>query len=153
VVSAKTFQSVAHAIFQALWRWAKRRHPTTGARWVKARYFRFTDPRSWGFSGDGRGAEGLPPTVRLYATHGVHLKRHAKIKRTVHPYAPRWESHLEERLGRKMAAALAGRPPLLYLWKRQNGRGLHGGEAITTVTGWQNHHTVWRSHGGSDAAA
>jgi RNA-directed DNA polymerase len=32
VVSAKVFQSVDHAIFQALWRWAKRRHPNKGVR-------------------------------------------------------------------------------------------------------------------------
>jgi RNA-directed DNA polymerase len=152
VVSAKTFQSVDHAIFQALWRWAKRRHPTKGARWVKARYFRSTDTRSWVFSGEVRGTTALPRTVRLYAAHGLHIKRHTKIKSTVNPYDPRWEIYLEERLGLKMAASLTGRHTLLYLWKRQNGRCPHCGEAITKITGWHNHHKVWRSHGGTDAA-
>ena len=31
-VSAKVFQSVDHAIFQSLWRWAKRRHPNKGVQ-------------------------------------------------------------------------------------------------------------------------
>jgi RNA-directed DNA polymerase len=39
VVSAKVFQSVDHAIVQALWRCARRHHPNKGVRWVKARYF------------------------------------------------------------------------------------------------------------------
>ncbi len=39
VVSAKVCQSVDHAILQSLWRWAKRRHPNKGVRWVKARSF------------------------------------------------------------------------------------------------------------------
>src|SRR5262245_28414722 len=34
-VSAKVFQSVDHAIFQTLWRWATRRHPNKGMQWVK----------------------------------------------------------------------------------------------------------------------
>ena len=44
-VSAKVVQSVDHALFQSLWRWAKRRHPNKGVRWVKARYFHTSDER------------------------------------------------------------------------------------------------------------
>jgi RNA-directed DNA polymerase len=39
VASKKTFSTVDHAIFEMLWRWAKRRHPTKGRRWVKEKYF------------------------------------------------------------------------------------------------------------------
>lgn len=36
-VSAKaTFRRVDHEIGQALWRWAKRRHPHRGSRWIKS---------------------------------------------------------------------------------------------------------------------
>jgi len=59
-VSAKVFQSVDHAIFQALWRWAKRRHPNKGVRWVKARYFHPVDERHWVFSGKVRGSKDNP---------------------------------------------------------------------------------------------
>lgn len=151
VVSSKTFQSVDHAIYQALWRWAKRRHSNKGRRWVKARYFHQTDTRSWLFSGAVRGTKGQPRPVRLYLAHGLHIKRHIKIKSAVNAYDPAWELYLETRLGVKMAATLKGRHTLLYLWKRQNGRCPHCGEAITKITGWHNHHKVWRSHGGSDA--
>jgi RNA-directed DNA polymerase len=150
VVSAQTFQSVDHAIYQALWRWAKRRHPGKGEHWIKARYFHSTDARSWLFSGTVRGTEGTPRPVRLYLAHGLHIKRHTKIRSRANPYDPAWEVYFEERLGLKMAASLKGRRTLLYLWKRQHGRCPQCAEKITTLTGWHNHHTVWRSHGGSD---
>jgi RNA-directed DNA polymerase len=151
VVSAKDFQSVDHAIFQSLWHWAKRRHPTKGKQWVKQRYFHTIGSRQWVFSGEVREPKGQPLAVHLYAAHGLHIVRHTKIESRVNPYDPAWETYLEERLGLKMAASLRGRNTPLYLWKRQNGRCAHCGNAITTITGWHNHHKVWRSHGGSDA--
>jgi hypothetical protein len=36
------------------------------------------------------GDKGLPLTVLLYAAHGLHIKRHAKIKSMVNPCEPRW---------------------------------------------------------------
>ena len=32
----RTFNRVDHEVFQALWRWAKRRHPEKSATWEKA---------------------------------------------------------------------------------------------------------------------
>jgi RNA-directed DNA polymerase len=150
-VSAKVFQSVDHAIFQSLWRWAKRRHPNKGVRWVKARYFHTSDERHWVFSGKVRGSKGPSQTVHLFTAHSLPIKRHTKINSQVNPYDPQWELYLEQRQGLKMAASLKGRRTLLYLWQRQDGRCPHCSEAITTITGWHNHHKVWRSHGGSDA--
>jgi RNA-directed DNA polymerase len=37
--SKHTFAAVDHAIFQALWRWAKRRHPGKSCRWIKDHYY------------------------------------------------------------------------------------------------------------------
>jgi RNA-directed DNA polymerase len=34
-----TFSKCDHQIWQALWRWACRRHPNKGKRWIKQRYF------------------------------------------------------------------------------------------------------------------
>jgi len=76
-VSAKVFQSVDHAIFQALWRWAKRRHPNKGVRWVKARYFHTSDERHWVFSGMVRGSKGQSQTVHLFTAHSLPITRHS----------------------------------------------------------------------------
>ena len=68
-VSAKAFQSVDHAIFQTLWRWAKRRHPNKGVQWVKARYFHTVGERNWVFSGKARGPKGKLRAVHLFTAH------------------------------------------------------------------------------------
>jgi RNA-directed DNA polymerase len=151
-VSAKVFQSVDYAIFQALWRWATRRHPNKGVRWVKARYFHTRGDRHWVFSGKVRGPQGSLQAVDLFTAHSLPIKRHTKINSQANPYDPQWELYLEKRLNLKMAASFRGRKTLLRLWRRQHGRCLHCGEAITTRTGWHSHHKVWRSQGGSDAA-
>jgi RNA-directed DNA polymerase len=39
VVSSETFHKGDHAIFQALWQWAKRRHPHKPHTWIRKKYF------------------------------------------------------------------------------------------------------------------
>ena len=141
-----------HAIFQALWRWAKRRHPNKGVRWVKARYFHTIDDRNWVLSGKARGPKGQLQAVHFFTAHSLPITRHTKIHSEANPYDPQWELYLEKRLGLKMATSFKGRKTLLHLWRRQHGRCSHCGEAITTLTGWHSHHKDWRSHGGSDTA-
>jgi RNA-directed DNA polymerase len=150
-VSSVVFQSVDHAIFQALWRWAKRRHPNKGVRWVKTRYFHTIDNRNWIFTGEVRDSKEQPRTVHLFTAHSLRITRHVKIDGKVNPYDPRWELYLEQRLTRAMTASLMGRKSLLYLWKRQQGRCPRCSELITPETGWHNHHIVYRAHGGSDS--
>jgi len=45
-----------------------------------------------------------------------------------------------------MAVTLAGRGTLRLLWKEQGGICLVCTQKINTVTGWHNHHIVWRPH-------
>jgi RNA-directed DNA polymerase len=153
VVSAKVFQSVDHAIFQALWRWAKRRHSNKGVRWVKARYFTTIDTQHWVFAGEVGGPGGQHQTVQLFKAHSLSISRHTKIANRANPYDPRWELYFEQRLAAKMAATLHGRNFLLTLWQRQEGHCPHCGEAITPVTGWHDHHKLSRLRGGTEARA
>jgi RNA-directed DNA polymerase len=60
--------------------------------------------------------------------------------------------YFEKRLGVKMKDNLSGRRKLLYPWKEQNGICPVCNQKITELTGWHNHHIVWRSKGGSDKA-
>jgi RNA-directed DNA polymerase len=141
---------VDHAIFRALWQWAKRRHPKKPLRWVKDKYFPTRDGRHWVFQGVVAGREEGTYPVRLFAASDVPIKRHTKVKGEANPYDPAWEPYFEARLGVKMAGTLAGRGTLLYLWKEQGGICPVCHQKITTVTGWHNHHIVWRTHGGTD---
>jgi RNA-directed DNA polymerase len=47
--SKSTLVKVDHAIFKALWQWAKRRHPHNGHQWIKEKYFLSEGNRNWVF--------------------------------------------------------------------------------------------------------
>jgi len=150
VVSKKVYDAIDSAIFQALWRWARRRHPNKGKRWVKAKYFHSIGTRNWVFTGETVDQHGNVKERRLTKAADVPIRRHVKIQGAANPYDPAWETYFEHRLGVKMEATLAGRRALLTLWKRQNGLCPRCGQKITTITGWHSHHVQWRARGGSD---
>lgn len=152
VCSKRTFGKIDAAIFRALWRWACRRHPNKPRHWVKSKYFQSTDQRHWVFCGTALGREGKPDRVRLFCAADVAIKRHVKIKGEANPYDPAWERYFEQRLDVKMVDDLKGRRQLLHLWREQDGCCPVCQQKITKLTGWHNHHLVWRSHGGSDTA-
>jgi len=152
VSSKRTFVRVDHAIFQALWRWAKRRHPKKPVRWVKDTYFRSDKGRNWVFQGEMAGRDGQPQTVRLFSAASMPITRHRKITGAANPYDPAWDLYVEERLGVSMESNLIGKRRLLHLWTEQDGICPVCSDKITRLTGWHNHHIVWRSHGGSDSA-
>jgi RNA-directed DNA polymerase len=153
VVSAKVFQTVDHAIFQSLWRWAKRRHSNKGVRWVKARYFTTVGTQHWVFAGEVQGAAGQRQAVQLFKAHSLPISRHPKIANGANPYDPRWELYFEQRESVMMATSLKGRNFLLTLWQRQGGQCSHCGEVITPGTGWHDHHKLSRLRGGTEARA
>src|SRR6266446_2545157 len=120
VVSKVTFARVGHAIFQALWQWAKRRHPNKSKQWIKERYFKSINGKNWVFHGILATKEGLVENYLLYPAY-VPIKRHVKIKGEANPYDPAWEVYFEKRLGVKMVHNLKGKRQLIALWKEQKG--------------------------------
>lgn len=152
IVSKQTFSKVDKAIFKALWRWAKSRHPNKSSKWIKAKYFRSLGQRQWIFYGEVNNKDGKTRKAHLFNAPGLPIKRHIKVKGSANPYDPAWELYFEKRLGLKMAQDLNGRRQLLYLWQQQDGICPICNQKITKLTGWHNHHIVWRVNGGSDKA-
>lgn len=147
VVSKQTFSSVDDAIYRALRWWVKRRHPTKPWKWRRRKYFTSRDGRNWVFFGEVDGIE-----VHLLKAASVPIIRHEKVKAEANPFDPTWESYFEHRLDVKMQENLRGKRFLLYLWKEQNGLCPVCQQKITKLTGWHNHHIIWRSKGGPDVA-
>jgi len=150
VCSKRTYSDVDSAIFEKLWLWAKRRHRNKGRRWIKAKYFKSVGNRKWVFAGMSKRPDGQKQTVHLHPAAYTPIKRHIKVKGDANPYDPEWETYFENRLGVKMETNLKGRRRLLNLWKSQNGFCPICGQKITEITGWHNHHIIWRSKGGTD---
>jgi RNA-directed DNA polymerase len=152
VVSKDTFNDVDHAIFEALWSWAMRRHPNKGKKWVKDKYFLPIEGRKWVFSGKVMGKDGAIRPIQLLRAVDTPIERHTKIQSAANPYDPQWEPYFEQRLDLKMAADLKKKRKLLYLWKEQGGLCPICHQKITKLTGWHCHHIVWRVYGGDDRA-
>jgi RNA-directed DNA polymerase len=145
VVSKKVFTSVDRAIYEAMRRWVIRRHPRKSKHWIIAKYICTSGGQRWTFHGEVEGRR-----VQLFRAARVTIERHTKVKGAANPFDPEWEPYFERRLGVKMASTLKGRRQLLRLWKAQEGICPVCKEKITTLTGWHNHHIVWRSLGGPD---
>lgn len=152
VRSSAAFVRVDHAIFQMLWRWAVRRHPNKGRVWIRRRYFQTWGDNHWAFTGEVSG-EGGRRTVRLVRASRTCICRYVKVRNHANPYDPAWEVYFEQRLGMQMANNLHGRRLLGYLWREQEGICPLCQQQITRLTGWHNHHLVWRSRGGSERVA
>jgi RNA-directed DNA polymerase len=97
VVSTDTFRHVEHALVEMLCRWAWRRHPQKGRRWVKDRYFTTVSGNHWIFFGETSGLTGETREVRLYQVSQTKIRRHVKIRGEVNAYAPEWQDYLVKR--------------------------------------------------------
>jgi RNA-directed DNA polymerase len=97
VCSARTFQYADHRVWQMLWAWARRRHPTKSKGWVKARYFRPTRSRVWNFADTS-----LPGSAILPWHSGTKIVRHTKVKGRASPLDPDARTYWDERRRKRL---------------------------------------------------
>lgn len=97
VCARKIFEKVDHEIFQALWRWSKRRHPNKGLRWIKERYFKRHLNQNWCFLTKTKSKEEESINVLFKAT-SLPIRRHRKIRAEANPFCKEWYGYFEERL-------------------------------------------------------
>lgn len=140
-MASRSFRRCDHQIWDALWRWACRRHPNKGKRWIKQRYFIRLNGRDWRFGAK----EKLLPILCESAK-----QTYVKVRGEANPYDPAFDAYFSLRLGRKMEATLRGRGLLRNLWWWQDGLCPRCSQPITKTTGWNVHHKVKRSEGGKD---
>jgi RNA-directed DNA polymerase len=150
MVSKRTFSRVDAHIFQALWRWAKRRHPSKTKAWIHQKYFGASRRRRWAFSGLVSKGDGQHQRVWLQRAASIPIQRHTKVRTGANPYDPQWETYFEKRIDAKMVAELRGRDTLCGLWLKQKGKCPLCQQKITKQTGWHSHHVVWKVYGGHD---
>lgn len=104
VCSKDTFHYVDHNIFQALWRWAVRRHPNKNAEWIKAKYFRTEKHQHWLFSAKIKNKEGINQNLDLVRTSKTPIKRHIKIQAAATPFDPAYHDYLNKRISKRINA-------------------------------------------------
>lgn len=142
VASSRIFSKLDHKIWQLLWRWAKRRHPSKGRRWIKNRYWSKIRGRDWVFN-DGQ--------FQLFLLSRIRLTRHLKIRAEANPYDPESEEYFEGRVRRWMAEHAVAKTS--RLWMAQLGKCPICTDRIDLQTKWDVHHKVWKVNGGGDEDA
>ncbi|WP_310334069.1 group II intron maturase-specific domain-containing protein [Pseudomonas corrugata] len=154
VVAKKTFTRIDSNVWSLLWRWAVRRHPNKGGRWVKEHYFKTTrGARTWVFAATEEKEDGAKRERILLAESDTPIQRHIKIKADANPHDPQWEQYFESRWGKKMLNSSKGRGKLYRVWWRQDGMCCTCQKPITKNTPWDVRGIVKRTDGGSDAAS
>ncbi|WP_395400877.1 group II intron reverse transcriptase/maturase [Pseudoduganella sp. UC29_106] len=110
VVAKASFSSIDSHIWNRLWRWARRRHPNKGARWVRSRYFRVNGDRSWDFATKNSADDSISE-FRLFRAQTTPIMRHVKIRGLAHPFDPVWATYFARRRTAKRAVKLFGATP------------------------------------------
>ena len=152
VVAKETFARVDDSVWSMLWRWAVRRHPNKGARWIKEQYFKTKGARKWVFATTEKQEDGTQRELTLLQESDTPIQRHVKIKAAANPHDPQWEQYFESRWGKQILNSARGRAKLYRVWRRQDGLCSTCHEPITKNTRWSARHIVKKAEGGSDAA-
>lgn len=149
-VAKKTFSRVDHCIWSMLWRWAVRRHPNKGARWVKEKYFKTHGSRNWIFTAKEEKEDHSFRELILYKESDMPIHRHIKIKSDANPHDPKWNSYFESLWGTRMRQSAKGRRQLYFVWLGQDGLCPACQQPITKSTPWNTRYIVRRNDGGAN---
>ncbi|TSJ80096.1 MAG: group II intron reverse transcriptase/maturase (plasmid) [Candidatus Cardinium sp.] len=133
VCAKQAFSKIDHEVMQSLWRWAKRRHPCKGLRWIKNRYFKIRGSRQWVFASSIAGNQSKE--MRLLKLSDIPIRRHVKIRADANPLDIRWKKYFEERATRtKILRSSFSKENSLLLVSPQKKLN-HDGQAGSRTTG------------------
>ena len=153
VVSKNTFSKIRHELWKICWNWARSRHPSKGAQWVKDKYFIHNGRRDWCFASKVNGLLNKKERlVTLYDPTLIPIKRHIQIQSTCNPYDPIWREYIQKRTYFKTVRELK-RKGLDNLWMEQKKNCPQCRQPITLETEWDVHHIVAKSKGGDNSAS
>ncbi|HEY8100828.1 MAG TPA: group II intron reverse transcriptase/maturase [Burkholderiaceae bacterium] len=151
VVAKQAFSRMEWLIHWRLWRWAKRRHPTKNANWIRRKYWRSVGERNWVFATDVDLNNGNKSVMELYSLSSAPIERHKKVKGAYHPYDANWEQYGETLRQERMLDKMRYRKEWVKLYADQRGLCAFCGCEMDLDTGWHDHHIEYRMMGGSDA--
>jgi RNA-directed DNA polymerase len=145
-VSAKIFGDIDAWLYRKFMRWAEKKHPKRGKRWLVDKYFRAVDPQKWIFGVKVEGTKG-PKTISQRFHRETNIERHVKVQGSRSPYDGDW-TYWSLRMTRYGQSTLS--PNRLFLLKRQKGKCALCGSYFFPSDGTQIDHIIPRKDGGSD---
>jgi RNA-directed DNA polymerase len=139
--AAKTFKYLSFRYWHLLWRWAKRRHPNKGLKWIRRKYFTSLKGRNWVFAENDRFL--LDPAT-------VKVREFFKVKGYASPLDPALRSYWANR-HRGALISLTPSAPKRILFHRQDYRCLHCKLPFLPDDDIVKHHLASKLSGGRDA--
>lgn len=139
ICARKAYEKIDHEIFTRLWRWAKRRHPQKGLRWIKEKYFPCHGSRQWVFRCQGSKKESRQTKQLVYASDRS-IQRYVNIKNDANPFDPAWYPYFVQRRQHKMARSIEGKAR--SLWRKQQGICPRCEAPIQDPNGWHITHQL-----------
>ncbi len=96
VVSQGTFDYVDSKIFEALMRWAIRRHPNRSKGWIWNKYFSHPNFAKGTLTAKVSHKDGQK-ILSIFRTSSVPIRRHVKIRAKAIPYDPAYQNYFDMR--------------------------------------------------------
>ncbi|WP_292739455.1 HNH endonuclease [Nostoc sp. JL31] len=146
----ETFSYISHRVWQYLWRWSKRRHPSKNTKWIRKRYFKTIKGNRWTFACTTSDRRRKDKELILYQIEKTTIERHIKVKGDASPDDPSLKEYWEKRHQKHGKSRLdkASKPYKIaenQKWKCPLcGEPLFNGEEIDI------HHIVPVAEGGTD---
>lgn len=150
--SSKALSHLDYLVWEAIFRWAKRRHPNKGSRWVMRKYFKPRGNYTYVFYGKTKDRRGEDKLIFLEKASKIHIERHVLVKGVNSPDDPSLSKYWEERCkntGKKYweKGSLKYQVAENQKWKCPVcGENLFNGEDL------QMHHKIKVTDGGTDGA-
>lgn len=149
VVSKQTFSYIHYRTWQYLWRWAKRRHPNKGKKWVKNRYFKTVNGKQWVFAClTSKRFQSEEHLYTLYSIVNTPIVRHIKVKGVASPDDSSLKEYWEKRHRKAGKSYWAQGSKYYLLAQTQNWKCPICGEPLFNGEEVETHHIVPVAQGG-----
>lgn len=97
LVSSRVFRKVDRAVFDAMLRWMRRRHPKKGLSWLRPRYFRSNGSRTWILTASPGSTESAMSADDLFQASSLLIRRHVKVRAEATAFDPAYQDYFRQR--------------------------------------------------------
>lgn len=149
-VSKRVFATFDHLMVKMLIRWAQKRHPSKGPRWVVTRYFSRIGGDSWVFRAKTRDRRGRWTESYLYRLASTKITRHIKVLDTTSPDDPGAQDYWEKRQTKYGKTYFVPGSKLYKIAEDQHWRCPYCHQHLFNGERIHIHHDIEVTHGGTD---
>jgi RNA-directed DNA polymerase len=141
-VSSETFSQLDYLMWEKLWAWSKRRHPTKSRKWIANKYFHTIGKRKWNFATRKEGK-----IDKVLVKHAdTKIQRHVKVQKGKSFYDGD-EIYWAKRLSKGYGDITPSKARML---KFQDGKCAYCRAVFKNGDLMESHHQTHKANGGMD---